>query len=153
MVLEGFTWLEKSPLGQLIQGNLYIFPIIEVFHLIGLAVLGGTVLLVNLRLLGWGLTRQSAAQLQQDVRPFMRGAIALSLFSGFLLFSSEATKCYYHPAFWYKMSFLAAALIFTFTWQKKVLLSSSGITRKLTAIVSVILWSGVGIGGRWIGFE
>jgi hypothetical protein len=51
------------------------------------------------------------------------------------------------------MSFLAAALIFTFTWQKKVLLSSSGITRKLTAIVSVILWSGVGIGGRWIGFE
>jgi len=152
-VLAIFTWLEKSALGQGIQSSLYYFPIIECFHLLGLAVLGGAVLLIDVRLLGWGLTHQSAAKLQQDIRPFMLGSIALMILTGFLLFVSEATKCYYHPAFWFKMSSLALALIFTFTWQNKVLQSSSGINQKLTAIISMILWSGVGIGGRWIGFE
>ena len=152
-VLDAFTWLEKSALGQGIQSSLYYFPIIECFHLLGLATLGGAVLLVDVRLLGWGLRRQSAAQLQQDIQPFMLGSIALMIFTGFLLFVSEATKCYYHPAFWFKMSNLALALIFTFTWQKKTLQSGSGINQKLTALVSIALWTGVGIGGRWIGFE
>src|SRR5215471_3127500 len=141
-VLAIFTWLEKSALGQGIQSSLYYFPIIECFHLLGLAVLGGAVLLIDVRLLGWGLTRQSAVKLQEDIRPFMLGSIALMLLTGFLLFVSEATKCYYHPAFWFKMSSLALALVFTFTWQNKVLQSSSDVTRKLTAVVSLILWSG-----------
>jgi hypothetical protein len=151
-VLAAFNVLEKSWLGQSIQSSLYIFPIIEVFHLIGLAVLGGAVLLVNFRLLGWGLTRHSVQKLASDVKPFQNASLALSLFSGFLLFASEAVKCYYHKTFWFKMAALAAALVFTYTVQKKTIASGAN-SGKLTAIVSILLWSGVGIGGRLIGFE
>ena len=151
-VLEVFTALEKSWLGQGIQSSLYIFPIIEVFHLLGLAVMGGAVLLVNLRLMGWGLKGFTVQKLSADVRPFQNGSLAVLLVSGFLLFASEPVKCYYHKTFWFKMASLAAAIAFSYTWQKK-LIASGANHGKFTAIVSMILWSCVGIGGRLIGFE
>ena len=153
-ILAFFTALEQSWLGQTIQGSIYIFPITEVFHLLGLAVLGGAILLVDMRLLGLGLKNHPPQQLARDVQPLMKGALVVMALSGLTLFVSEAVKCYYHQAFWFKMSALALALTFTFTWRKKVLGSPSApATQKLTAIISLVLWSCVGIGGRWIGFE
>jgi hypothetical protein len=79
------------------------------------------------------------------------------LITGGLLFLSEAIKCYYHEAFWFKMTCLFLAIVFTFTVQRKVTLAEgsriSSLRGKLVAVVSVLLWSGVGIGGRWIGFS
>ena len=49
-------------MGIAIRDSQWLFPVIEAFHLLGLAVIGGAVLVVNLRLLGFGLRRQSAAQ-------------------------------------------------------------------------------------------
>ena len=141
-------------MGQTIQGSIYIFPITEVFHLLGLAILGGAILLVDMRLLGLGLKNHAPEKLARDVRPFMKGALVLMVLSGSILFVSEAVKCYYHTAFWFKMTALALALVFTFTWKTKVVSGPSEPgTQKMTAIVSLVLWSCVGIGGRWIGFE
>jgi hypothetical protein len=73
------------------------------------------------------------------------------------MFMSEAIKCYYHPAFWVKMTSLFLAIVFTFTVHKKVVMADETrmgpLWGKLVALVSVMLWSGVGIGGRWIGFS
>jgi hypothetical protein len=56
-----------------------------------------------------------------------------------------------------KMTSLSLAIIFTFTVHRKVAMADETRVRpiwsKLVALVSVILWSGVGIGGRWIGFS
>ena len=154
-LLELLTVVDHSAMAQTIQASKWIFPITEVFHLLGLATLGGAVILVNLRLMGWGLTHQPVAKLARDVQPFLRGSLALMVLSGGTLFISEATKCYYHEIFWYKMGLLATALLYTFTWQKRVVFGPGVFgpgAQRLTAIVSMTLWSGVGISGRWIGF-
>ena len=52
-ILSFFTWCENSALGDTIRGSRWLFPAIESFHLLALAVIGGAVLLVNLRLLGF----------------------------------------------------------------------------------------------------
>jgi hypothetical protein len=79
------------------------------------------------------------------------------LVTGLLLFSSEAVKCYYSFAFWFKMTSLALAIIFTFTVRQRVTLADEGrigpIKARIVALVSLALWSGVGWGGRWIGFS
>jgi hypothetical protein len=79
------------------------------------------------------------------------------LVSGLMLFTSEATKLYYHEAFWIKMSSLVMSILFTFTVVRKVSLAAPGrvgpVWNKLVAVVSILFWSGVGIGGRWIGFS
>jgi hypothetical protein len=156
-LLTFFQWCEASGIGETIRKSSWLFPVIEAIHLLGLGVIGGAVLVVDLRLLGLGLKRQSTAQLTRDAQPWLVGSLVLMIITGGLLFLSEAIKCYYHDAFWFKMSCLFLAIIFTFTIQRKVTMSDetrlSPVWSKVVAIVSVLLWAGVGIGGRWIGFS
>jgi uncharacterized protein DUF6644 len=156
-LLPFFTWVENSGLGGAIRSSSWLFPVIEAFHLLGLAVIGGAVLVVDLRLFGFGLRRQPVAQLARDAQRWLIGSLLVMIATGSLLFTSEAVKCYYHPAFWVKMSSLFLAIVFTFTVRRKVTLADENRVRplwsKLVALTSVLLWSGVGIGGRWIGFS
>jgi hypothetical protein len=156
-LLVFFQWCEASGIGETIRKSSWLFPVIEAIHLLGLGVIGGAVLVVDLRLLGLGLRRQSAAQLTRDAQPWLVGSLVLMIITGGLLFLSEAIKCYYHDAFWFKMSCLFLAIVFTFTIQRKVIMTDESRLRpvwsKIVAIVSVFLWAGVGIGGRWIGFS
>lgn len=156
-VLSFFTWCENGSLGEAIRGSNWLFPVIESFHLLGLAVIGGAVLVVNLRMLGFGIARQPTAQLWRDTRPWLLGSLTVMLVSGLLLFTSEATKLYYHAAFWVKMMSLLLSILFTFIVVRKVALADPGrispLWNKTVALISILLWSGVGIGGRWIGFS
>lgn len=156
-VLSFFTWCENTGLGEAIRDSNWLFPVIESLHLLGLAVIGGAVLVVNLRLMGIVLTRQPAARLWRDMQPWLLGSLAVMLVSGFLLFTSEATKLYYHEAFWVKMISLLLSILFTFTVQRHVALAGPGgvrpLWRRAAALISLVLWSGVGVGGRWIGFS
>ena len=154
-LLPFFEWCEHSAMGETIRNSLWLFPVIESFHLLGLAVIGGAVLLVDMRLLGLGLRRQPVAQLALDAQPWMIGSLAVMLASGILLFTSEATKCYYHAAFWVKMTSLLLAIVFTFTARRKTVMAGNAtpLRSKIVALVSITLWSAVGIGGRWIGFS
>ena len=156
-LLGFFQWCEQSGIGEAIRRSAWLFPVIEAIHLLGLGVIGGAVLVVDMRLLGLGLRRHSVAQLTRDAQPWLVGSLVLMIITGTLLFLSEAIKCYYHAAFWFKMTSLFLAIVFTFTVQRKV--AATDETRrnplwgKVVALVSVMLWSGVGIGGRWIGFS
>jgi hypothetical protein len=156
-VLSFFTWCEGTLLGEAIRESNWLFPAIESLHLLGLAVIGGAVLVMDLRLLGFGIERQPVAQVWRDTRPWLLGSLMVMLVSGLMLFTSEATKLYYHEAFWIKMSSLVMSILFTFTVVRKVSLAAPGrvgpVWNKLVAVVSILFWSGVGIGGRWIGFS
>lgn len=156
-LLPFFEWCENVGVGQAIRISDWLFPVIEGFHLLGLCVIGGAILLVDMRLLGLGLRRQPIAELARDTRPFLIGSLVVMLVTGLLLFSSEAVKCYYSFAFWFKMTSLALAIIFTFTVRQRVTLMDdariSPLKARIVALVSLALWSGVGWGGRWIGFS
>ena len=156
-LLPFFEWCEKTAVGNAIRSSLWLFPVIESFHLLALALIGGAVLVVDLRLLGFGLRRQPVARLARDAQPWLVGGLFVMVPSGILLFTSEAIKCYYSPAFWTKMTFLLPAIVFTFTVRRKV--TAADETRvgplwgKLVGLLSVTLWSVVGAAGRWIGFS
>ena len=156
-LLAFFTWCEQSFIGEAIRNSQWLFPVIESIHLLALVLIAGAVLVVDMRLFGVGLRRQPVAQLARDAQPWLIGGLMVMLTTGILLFLSEAIKCYYSSAFAWKMTSLLLALIFTFSVRRKVALADEGrvgpLWSRLVAVVSVALWSGVGIGGRWIGFS
>jgi hypothetical protein len=156
-MLPFFQWCYDTWIGATIRESTWLFPLIEAFHLIGLGLTAGTVLTVDLRLLGVGLSRQSAAQLWASVQPWFLGSVSLMLVTGILLFMSEAIKCYYSFAFWIKMASLLLALVFAFTIRRHIVrtgpISGSWQRGRLTAFASLVLWFGVAWGGRWIGFS
>ena len=156
-LLDFFQWCQQTGIGDAIRRSPWLFPLIEAIHLLGFGVIGGAVLVVDLRLLGLGLRRQPVARVARDAQPWLIGSLLLMIITGSLLFLSEAIKCYYHEAFWFKMASLFLAILFTFTIQRKVILAGETRLRpvwsKVVAVVSVMLWAGVGVGGRWIGFS
>jgi hypothetical protein len=156
LLLAFCEWCNASFWGHGVRDSVWLFPFVEIFHLLGLGVLGGTLLVVNLRLLGLQFRDESVAQLWKDVRPWMLVSVVTMLVSGFLLFSTEAVKMYGNWAFQFKMLFLLLALIFTFTVHRKIAMADeariSPIWRKLVAVLSILLWTGVGLGGRAIGY-
>jgi len=156
-LLPFFQWCYDTTLGQTIRESTWIFPLIEATHLVGFGLTLGSVLLVDLRLLGAGLSRQPPAQLADSVQPWFLGGVALMFVTGFTLFMSESIKCYYSPAFWIKMSCLFLALVFMFTFRRRAMRTSAAsdatTAGRVAAFVSLSLWFGVAWGGRWIGFS
>ena len=152
-LLPLFQWFEATTLGTVVRESLWLFPVIECVHLLALALLGGTVLVVDLRLLGLGLRTESVPELSGKVHPWMTGALATMILTGIPMFLSESVKCYYSPPFWYKMSLLVLAMFFAFTVRRRVLAGPPRAARyRATALVSLALWFGVGFSGRWIAF-
>jgi hypothetical protein len=147
-------WCQHTSIGIAIAGSKWQFPIIESVHLLALAWLGGMILAVDLRLAGFGSRRQPLSQFAKDIEPYFIAGLVVMLTTGILLFLSEAMKCYSNPPFWFKMAFLFLAITFTFTVRRRVAMAKtiSPLLGKAVAAMSVFLWSGVGFGGRGIGF-
>jgi hypothetical protein len=156
-LLPFFQWLEASSVGHAISTSPWAFAVIESGHLLGLATIGGAVLLVDLRMLGLGLRRETVADVARDAHPWLVASLLVMLATGIPLFLSEPIKCYYSTPFWVKMTCLLLAIVFTFTVRRKVTLADGTRMRpiwyKLVAVVSLALWFGVGASGRWIGFS
>ena len=164
MLLPFFQWCETLWLGQAVVGSLWLFPVIEAIHLLALSVLGGAILIVDLRMLGLGLKQRAVADLARDARPYLVGALVGLIMTGVPLFLSEPIKCYYSQAFWVKMTTLAIALAFTFTIRRRITAGDAvgaaeiAVRRKarlqlLVGALSIALWVTVAAAGRWIGFS
>ena len=141
-------WLGHTAVGVFMQQSTYAFAIVEMIHLLALTVLGGIILIVDLRIFGLGVKSHTAATLAQQLKPLLLGSLAVSGMSGVLLLSEEPIKCYYNPAFRAKMLCLAVAVAFYFFIQQRI----SGGSAKWAGAVSLFLWFCVGLAGRAVGF-
>jgi hypothetical protein len=154
-LLPFFKWCDSTWLGETIRSSRIYFPVIETFHLLALTVLFGAVIVLNLRLCRLIMKHQPVQQLAKDLSPFALWSLVVILVSGVLLFLSEAMKCYASKPFQVKMMFLFAALIFHFSIHWKVTRADRD-PRLLSGVfvggINFLLWFGVGLGGRAIGF-
>jgi hypothetical protein len=156
LVMSFCQWCSNSFFGHGIRNSVWLFPSIEIIHLLALGVLGGTILIVNMRLLGFRIRNEPVSALAREIHPWMVSSLVVMLVSGFFLFSSEAEKMYGNLAFRAKMVSLSLAVIFTFTVYRRVTMADENqvppVWNKLAALVSLVLWAGVGLAGRAIGY-
>ena len=150
-----FDQLEQSFIGEAIRNSIWMFPVIEAVHLIGLAILGGSILVGDLRLLGLLLSTKPINYVISQTTLYLKLGLIILVSTGIPLFLSEAIKCYYSRAFWIKMSALLIGLVFIFFIRNPMGLSAVEGNPKLKIIgaVSVSTWAIVAGSGRWIGFS
>jgi hypothetical protein len=141
--------------GSWFKNARWFFAIDETFHIMALGMLIGTLVIVDLRLLGFGMRRQSVAQLARFLGPWTLLGVTSMIVTGVPLFMSEAVKLSRSSPFFYKMLFLICAVTLHFTLHRKATASSaspnSGLG-KLAASLSLICWLGVALAGRAIAF-
>lgn len=155
-VLEVFRWIQFSPPLVALRSVSWFFPCIAAIHLLGLAVIGGAVLLVDLRLLGFGVRSRPVAELAREAERWLIGSLLVMMSTGLLLFMCFATKYYYLTFFWAKMAALFVVIAFTFSVRRRATLADeaqmSAAWNRGIALISLSLWTTVAVGGRWIGF-
>ena len=106
--------IAASSLSQGINGSLWMFAVIEVGHLLGIALFGGALLAVDLSVLGIGFRSTEIRSLEKQLRPWLWAGLWLIIGSGILMFIAEPEKCYFNLAFRFKMvALLLAALVLT----------------------------------------
>jgi hypothetical protein len=149
--------LIQAEVANALNGSELIFPALEIFHITGFALLIGSITLVDLRLLGIGLTRHEPSELNRTLLPWTLAGLVLIFFTGPLMYSTDPDMYYLNWSFVIKMICLAAALIFHFSVHRKVVRrpapagAALGPTRAV-AYISLVLWASVVFGGICIGF-
>lgn len=150
-----FALCEYTWPGSWFKHAQWFFAIDETFHIMALGMLIGTLVIVDLRLLGLGMRRQSVSQLAGYLNPWTVFGVATMIVTGIPLFMSEAEKLSKSSPFFYKMIFLSCAITLHFTLHRKATAPTakpgSGLG-KLAACLSLICWLGVALAGRAIAF-
>lgn len=156
-LLDLFNALETSPIGAFVKDRGATFATIEAVHLMALAVLGGAVLLTDLRLLNIAFKDIPARALALSAHKAFKFALAVLLVTGFFMLAGVATKCYHNFYFWVKMAALAVGIAFVFAIKMPLLRNEIDTARpatlKLVALASTSIWFLVAASGRWIGFS
>jgi hypothetical protein len=152
-LLPLFEWMQSTPAGQTIRHSASLIALLEIVHLIGLALLLGTILMVDLSLLGFGIGHHPVSRIARELGNWTIAGLAVMLASGPLILSSEAVRSYKTPAFWIKMALLAIAVSFHFTIHRRVTLAEPPVPRRkagLIATLSLALWIAVALAGKGI---
>ena len=157
MLFSFFEWLEASALGVFVKDQAATFAIIEAVHLMGLALLGGTVLAQDLRLLNVVMRDVPSNVVTEQAHRWFKVGLWMLLGTGVPMLAGVATKCYHNPFYWTKMIALAVGILFVFTLKQPLLrgdhASLKPVTLKLLALASISIWTLVAASGRWIGFS
>jgi len=154
------SYFENSGLADNIRENDVLFPLIESTHVVAICLVVGSILVVDLRLLGLASIHRSLSRVTSGILPLTWSAFAVAVTSGLLLFISNATKYLGNGYFVAKIFLICAAglnmAIFHGIsakdlprWENETLLP---LPARLAGGLSILLWVSVVICGRWIGF-
>jgi hypothetical protein len=153
-------WLQNTWLSGILRDTKWLFPAIELFHLLGIVTLLATLLALDLRLMDLWLRRWPVSLLMKSLLPWTWKAFLVMVCTGSGLFASDPARFFYNTSFRIKMILIALAglnaLVFQMTifrslneWDKN---TKTPLGAKMAGFFSIILWFGVAAAGRWIAF-
>jgi hypothetical protein len=148
MLMSWARWLESSPWGYPVRTSQWLYPFIQLIHFSGLSLWIGTSIAMDMRLIGIGRRRQTAADLHEQMFVWNWIGFGIVLLGGFLLFSSSATTFLHNAAFLVKLECLVPiALIWHIIVQAKTpgwgRSDGTPVSAKLAGALEVCLWLSV----------
>jgi uncharacterized membrane protein len=160
LLLDLCQWLNDLPPAQALSESEWAFPGIESVHVLSLALMAGTLALVDLRVLGLALPGVRVSVVARRLLPLTWAGFALMLTSGTVLFASEAVRLYDNAAFRVKLLLMLAAglnaAIFHATvyarvgdWEDA---ATAPARARAAAALSLLLWVGIIVCGRFIAY-
>jgi hypothetical protein len=153
LIQDLFKLYAATAFSQGIRQSSWAFAVIEMLHLVALAVLCGALLVASLAVSGVAFRFAGRTGAWRGLRPVFYGAFAAALASGVLLVGSNPMKYFFNDAFRWKMGLLAAALALTLAIDRFGLeeAGSQALVGRIAAILGLFVWLSVGVAGRLIG--
>ena len=140
-------WLESTSFGTAVRSTVWAYPYVQWIHFTGLSLWVGTIVAVDMRLLGLAGRRHTAAELADQLLPWTWTGLGIAVFGGFLLFSSIATTYIHNAAFQLKFPLLLLGIAYHVVIQRKVgqwgRSPATPPVAKLAGLIELMLWLGV----------
>ena len=160
MLLSFAQWIQFTTFFTDLRGSANVYPIVMSLHMVGIALFGGMILMTDLRLLGWALTKRSIADVVNQFRVPKRWGLLLTATCGILMAGSKAEEYYYNAFFRTKLILFAVVIITELVFYRSVYASPAALDRspsvpanaKLAAALSMLLWTSIACCGRGIGY-
>jgi hypothetical protein len=154
------VWIDATPLSQWIQVTTWVVPTVQTVHILAIAVVASSALMIDLRLVGLFWADRPMKQVTARFLPLVWWPLLILFVTGLIMVISEPARSLKNPAFQLKMALLICALIvtglFVFLQRRN---AKFGDLRKgpraatiSVAIVSMLLWSAIVFAGRWIAY-
>ena len=159
--LDNFcSWLERTSISQTIQTVDWIVPAVQTVHILAVAAVVSSVLMVDLRLIGISGRDQLLARVSERFRPVIWWTLPILLATGIIMIIGEPVRSLTNPVFQLKMALLVAAIIATLSYQVPLgrdpsfwhHSSTRRGTARIIAVLSLLLWTGIVFAGRWIAY-
>jgi hypothetical protein len=147
------TWVQHTSAAEAIRSVPWPIPVIEIFHIAGMVLVFGTILILNLRVFGLILRSEPVSQIAQDLTPLTLVGLGVQLVSGSLLFMVSAMKFTENPTFRIKIALVIAAVAYHFAVHRRIAIAQETQAHRLrpSAAVSLVLWASVVLVGLDIG--
>jgi hypothetical protein len=154
------VWLDHTALSQAIQVTNWVVPTVQTIHILAVAVVASSALMIDLRLIGVFWADRPIRDVSSRFLPLVWWPLSLLLATGAIMIIGEPARSLKNPAFQLKMTLLVAALIVTGLFQFLRarntafgdLESGPRATAVAVALVSMLLWSAIIFAGRWIAY-
>jgi len=156
-VLEFLDWLEKTSWAVGIRQSLWLYPALEIVHILGIVMLVGPAFMFDLRLLGFS-RNIPFADLADHLLPWSRRALILIIPSGALLFITNANALGIDPTFWTKMALIGVAAVNVFIFHRFIFKShlkpnaNLPAGARISACISIAVWVAVIACGRLLSY-
>ncbi len=159
-VLSFAQWLQSTAFFTALRGSAYIYPIVLSTHMVAIALFGGMILLVDVRLLGWAMRAYTVSEMVNQLRPLKRIGFLLLVTCGLLMAGCKAEEYYYNAFFRTKLILLTLVGVHALVFRRSVYRNTAALDAapripaqaKLAASLSLILWTSLVIAGRGIGY-
>ena len=143
------------------RGSLYVMPWTTVAHVLGMCLFAGTIVMMDLRLLGVGNMQTSFSQLQRRLFPWQMAGMTIAAVTGLLLVYGNPMSYFANVIFWTKMATMAIAAVnamaFHYITYHSVADWDAGVTpplgAKLAGVLGILLWANVIVAGRLIPYN
>lgn len=159
MLLSLALWIQSTEFFSSLRYSSFVYPVVMSLHLAGIAIFGGMILISDLRLLGVMMTRRPLVDVVDPLRMWKRIGFLIVATCGILMLGSKAEEYYYNVFFRTKVVLFGLVLVHALVFRRSVYdrmaeFDKTGISgrAKLAAALSLVLWTGIVIAGRGIGY-
>ena len=154
-------WLSQTSLSLAIQSHEWVIPTIQSVHILGIAVVLGSVFMIDLRILAWAGRDQTLAQTTARFGPWLTWGMCVLLVTGAVMIVGEPARQLLALSFWLKMGLLAIGVVFAVMFQRSLhrhdkdweTARAGQLHVKLIAVATLLIWMSVVVLGRLIAYD
>ena len=154
-------WLSQTPVSLAIQTREWVIPAVQSIHIVAIGGVMGSLLMIALRVWGWGGGDQTLGQTIARFAPWFKGALLVLLLTGLVMIVGEPVRELLALSFWLKMILIVTGTILLVAFQRSVAVRDAGgqlalervLGVRVAALIAFLLWIVVIVLGRLIAYD